>query len=116
MNKRLRGGRRKKRKQHVQEETDWDELYDPTRPTNVDEYLRSDEKIDEVREWKTLLYRHKKRPEESDISDDEDSRPAPASMYISVAMLLLYHNLWVSNGMIRSIRAPAFIRFCSSST
>ncbi|KAK7754846.1 hypothetical protein SLS62_003160 [Diatrype stigma] len=65
--KRARGGRRKKKNKNRHEdatmpaETDWDELYDPSRPTNVDEYLRSDEKIREVREWKALLYRHRKR-------------------------------------------------------
>src|SRR5687768_15939897 len=58
--KRQRGGRKKKKKQHHPVETDWDDVYDPTRPTNVDEYLRSDEKIDEVREWKALLYRHRR--------------------------------------------------------
>ncbi|KAG5927411.1 hypothetical protein E4U42_002283 [Claviceps africana] len=71
--KRQRGGRKKKKKrQNAQLETDWDEIYDPTRPTNIDEYLRSDEKIEEVREWKALLYRHRKRREDSDVSSDED--------------------------------------------
>ncbi|KAG6040178.1 hypothetical protein E4U41_001362 [Claviceps citrina] len=71
--KRQRGGRRKKKKQQsAQLETDWDELYDPARPTNVEEYLKSDEKIEEVREWKALLYRHRKSREESDFSSDED--------------------------------------------
>ena len=80
--KRQRGGRRnKKKKQQVQMETDWDDIYDPSRPTNIDEYLRSNEKIDEVREWKALLYSHRKRRDESDISDeDEYSRPPAPSM------------------------------------
>ncbi|KFA64685.1 hypothetical protein S40285_07137 [Stachybotrys chlorohalonatus IBT 40285] len=73
--KRARGGRKrknKKKQEAVQAETDWDELYDPARPTNVEEYLRSDEKIDEVREWKDLLYRHRMQRDESDVSDDDD--------------------------------------------
>ena len=71
--KRQRGGRKKKKKkQHMQAETDWDELYDPSRPTNIEEYLRSDEKIDEVREWKALLHRHRRKRDQSDISDDDD--------------------------------------------
>lgn len=80
--KRQRGGRKKKkRKQDEQFETDWDEMYDPSRPTNVDEFLKSDEKVAEVQEWKGLLYRHRKRPDESDISDSEDegTRAAPPS-------------------------------------
>lgn len=87
--KRQRGGRKKKKKQQqMQAETDWDEIYDPARPTNIEEYLRSDEKIDEVREWKAMLYRHRKRHDESDISDDEeeDSRPVPSSMYLILAL------------------------------
>lgn len=80
-----RGGRRKKKKkkkQEVQAETDWNEIYDPARPTNIDEYLRSDEKVDEVREWKGLLHRHR-RSAESDISDDEeDARPSMTSMFL----------------------------------
>ncbi|KAK0720882.1 hypothetical protein B0H67DRAFT_206725 [Lasiosphaeris hirsuta] len=61
--KRQRGGRRKKRKKvdDAPLETDWDELYDPARPTNVEEYLRSEERIQEVREWKAVLYAHRRR-------------------------------------------------------
>ncbi|KAF4975356.1 hypothetical protein FZEAL_7840 [Fusarium zealandicum] len=71
--KRQRGGRKKKRKkQQVEVETNWDDVYDPTRPTNVEEYLHSDEKVQEVREWKALLYRHRRKHDQSDISDDED--------------------------------------------
>ncbi|KAI1140427.1 hypothetical protein F5Y05DRAFT_378406 [Hypoxylon sp. FL0543] len=79
--KRARGGRRKKKKkvEEIPAETDWDEIYDPSRPTNVDEYLRSDERIREVREWKDVLYRHRRR-DDSDrrgswSSEEEDSRP-----------------------------------------
>ncbi|KAL7901707.1 hypothetical protein HDV64DRAFT_241779 [Trichoderma sp. TUCIM 5745] len=82
--KRQRGGRKKKkRKQDEQFETDWDEMYDPSRPTNVDEFLKSDEKVAEVQEWKGLLYRHRKRPDESDISDSEDegTRAAPPNQF-----------------------------------
>ncbi|KAI1107099.1 hypothetical protein F4804DRAFT_241135 [Jackrogersella minutella] len=82
--KRARGGRRKKKKraEEVPVETDWDEIYDPSRPTNVDEYLRSDERIREVREWKDLLYKHRRRDDGDDerrgswSSEEEDSRPA----------------------------------------
>lgn len=91
--KRARGGRRKKKKNQqleaVPAETDWDEIYDPSRPTNVDEYLRSDEKIREVREWKALLYKHRRRGNERDSwdrdSEEEDehqpvqSKPTDAS-------------------------------------
>lgn len=82
--KRQRGGRKKKKKQQYQEvETDWDEIYDPTRPTNVDEYMKSDEKIDEVRQWKALLYRHRKSKNDSDISSDEDEDSRPTSITTS---------------------------------
>ncbi|KAI0420657.1 hypothetical protein F5X98DRAFT_13439 [Xylaria grammica] len=79
--KRQRGGRRKKKKKFdaMPAETDWDEIYDPSRPTNVDEYLRSDERIREVQEWKALLYKHRRRDDERDSWDseeDDDRRPA----------------------------------------
>lgn len=70
--KRARGGRRKKKKRFEAAETDWDEIYDPARPTNVDEYLRSDEKIREVQEWKALLYKHRRRDDERDSWDSEE--------------------------------------------
>lgn len=78
--KRQRGGRkRKKRRQDAQAETDWDEIYDPARPTNVDEYLKSDEKVNEVREWRGLLYRHRRGSRDSASSDEEEERPSFSS-------------------------------------
>ncbi|KUI72889.1 hypothetical protein VM1G_08577 [Cytospora mali] len=77
--KRQRGGRRAKKKKFKQSDdnrrgTDWDEIYDPSRPTNVDEYLRSDERVREVQEWKAVLYAHRRRRKGSyDESDEEDS-------------------------------------------
>lgn len=63
-------------------ETDWDELYDPTRPTNVEEYLRSDERIREIHEWKDLLYRHRQGREDlTSDSDGEDRREPMSSMF-----------------------------------
>ncbi|KAF6844061.1 g-patch DNA repair protein [Colletotrichum musicola] len=77
-----RGGRRKKKKkQHGQPaETNWDDIYDPSKPTNVEEYLRSDERIREVQDWKRLLYRHRRRRSSSDDSD-EDRRPAAPNQF-----------------------------------
>jgi hypothetical protein len=86
--KRQRGGRKaKKKKQHKQgdnqrQETDWDEIYDPSRPTNVEEYMKSDERIREVQEWKTILYAHRRRrrgSSDSDEDSDGDERPAIGS-------------------------------------
>ncbi|KAL6863920.1 hypothetical protein J3F83DRAFT_743948 [Trichoderma novae-zelandiae] len=79
--KRQRGGRRKKKKRQEQFETDWDEMYDPSRPTNVDEFLKSDEKVEEVREWKALLYRHRKQHEESGMSDSEEETAPPSKQF-----------------------------------
>ncbi|KAK7220702.1 hypothetical protein V2G26_008705 [Clonostachys chloroleuca] len=80
--KRQRGGRKKKkRKQEYQVQTDWEELYDPSKPTNIDEYVRSDEKIDEVRDWKALLYHHRRKPVDSDSSDGEDTGSMPQNRY-----------------------------------
>lgn len=70
LGKRHRGGRKAKKKNNrddTDRETDWDELYDPARPTNVEEYLRSDERIAEIREWKGVLYAHRRRREQNRI-------------------------------------------------
>ncbi|CAG8021310.1 unnamed protein product [Penicillium salamii] len=77
-NKRQRGGRKKRKKNpheqvHVAE--DWDAPYDPTWPTNYQEYRNSDEKIREVQEWKDLLYRHRMRRSPTMDSDSDDDRP-----------------------------------------
>ncbi|KAF4451199.1 hypothetical protein F53441_5809 [Fusarium austroafricanum] len=73
--KRQRGGRKKKKKRQEEEfETNWDDIYDPTRPTNVEEYLHSDEKVQEVRDWKALLYSHRRKRDESDLSDDDENQ------------------------------------------
>ncbi|KAI1327362.1 hypothetical protein F5Y16DRAFT_372284 [Xylariaceae sp. FL0255] len=81
--KRARGGRKKKKKNEaIPVETDWDEIYDPSRPTNVDEYLRSDERIREVQEWKAILYKHRRQNRDKDSwdsDDDEEDNRRPAN-------------------------------------
>ena len=71
---RQRGGRkrRKKNKEETQMPQNWDDIYDPSRPNNYEEYKHSDEKIREVREWKDRLYAHRIAKRKSDYSDSED--------------------------------------------
>lgn len=77
--KRQRGGkkRRKKNKEEYAISQDWDDIYDPTRPNNYEEYKHSDEKIREVTQWKDRLYAHRRnRKPQSDLdSDEEGYRP-----------------------------------------
>ena len=54
---------------------DWDDIYDPSRPNNYEEYKHSEEKIREVREWKDLLYRHRMRKQSTRSASEEDERP-----------------------------------------
>lgn len=64
VDKRQRGGRKAKKKQNRDESgqpTNWNDIYDPGRPTNIEEYLRSDERIAEIREWKAVLHAHRLR-------------------------------------------------------
>lgn len=80
---RPRGGRRKKKKTKGEEPIaqDWDDLYDPTRPNNYEEYMHSEERIREIREWKERLYAHrssKKNGEDDLTSDSEEDRPRKA--------------------------------------
>jgi splicing factor 45 len=77
--KRQRGGRKKRKKNREVEEIsqNWDDIYDPSRPNNYEEYKNSDEKIREVRDWKDVLYAHRlKRTDSSDYdSDGSERRP-----------------------------------------
>lgn len=59
--KRQRGGRKKRRKNLEDSQTlhNWDDIYDPSRPNTFDDYIHSDEKMFELREWKDKLYAHR---------------------------------------------------------
>jgi splicing factor 45 len=72
--KRPRGGRKKRKKNRATEELvqNWDDVYDPSRPNNYEDYKNSEEKIREVREWKDRLYAHRaRRRSPTDYSSDE---------------------------------------------
>ena len=76
---RQRGGRRKKKKKTKEQEPavqDWDDLYDPTRPNNYEEYMHSDERVSALIEWKQRLYAHRQahRHGSSDLSSEDDER------------------------------------------
>jgi hypothetical protein len=90
--KRQRGGR-KRRKKNKEEQVamqDWDDIYDPTRPNNYEEYKHSEEKIREVREWKDRLYAHRKarKPISDEDSEEESYRPQMGSKYLIVWLAL----------------------------
>ncbi|KAE8146690.1 hypothetical protein BDV25DRAFT_161973 [Aspergillus avenaceus] len=77
--KRQRGGRKKRKKNKDTQEffQNWDDIYDPSRPNNYEEYKHSDEQIAEVREWKDRLYAHRmvRSPSRDSYSDDDYERP-----------------------------------------
>lgn len=86
--KRQRGGRkkRKKNKEESHVPQNWDDIYDPSRPNNYEDYKRSDERIMEIREWKDKLYAHrldKRRDSDSDSSAN-DHRPQLNSWFLSL--------------------------------
>lgn len=93
--KRQRGGR-KKRKKNRDVETfvqNWDDIYDPSRPNNYEEYKNSEEKIAEVREWKDRLYAHRMARSPSEESYSEGySRPMNR-----MSTLLLGKFTWLSS-------------------
>lgn len=63
----------------------WDDIYDPSRPNNYEDYKHSNEKITEIREWKNKLYAHRmarRRDSDSDSSSDH-RRPQMNSMFPS---------------------------------
>lgn len=83
--RRQRGGKRRKKKNNRESEAipqNWDDNYDPSRPTNYEEYKNSDEKIQEIRDWKDRLYAHRmtNRRGSSESDGEDDYRPAMSSM------------------------------------
>lgn len=72
--KRQRGGRkkRKKNRQPQEVEIDWDEIYDPVKPTNFAAYMKSEERVRDIRDWKDRLYAHMRMREPSMDSEDDD--------------------------------------------
>jgi splicing factor 45 len=83
--KRARGGRKKRKKNRAPEEVvqNWDDIYDPSRPNNYEDYKNSEEKIREVREWKDCLYAHRMRkrsPSAYTSDESQDRRPQMNSM------------------------------------
>lgn len=81
--KRQRGGRKKRKKNREAQEfvQNWDDIYDPTRPNNYEEYKHSDEQIAEVREWKDRLYAHRMARSPSRDSYSSDGRRPMNRMY-----------------------------------
>ncbi|EXJ71707.1 uncharacterized protein A1O5_05515 [Cladophialophora psammophila CBS 110553] len=87
--KRQRGGRKKRKKNKaaaVEATQNWDDIYDPSRPNNYEEYKHSEEKIREVREWKDLLYRHRMRQKSYSESEDDDYRRPMNKQFAPPAM------------------------------
>lgn len=85
--KRQRGGRKKRRKnkemQHISQ--NWDDIYDPSRPNNYEDYKHSDENIMEIREWKDKLYAHRmaQRNDSDSDSSSRDYKPQLSSLFPS---------------------------------
>jgi splicing factor 45 len=80
--KRQRGGRKKRKKnreEHIVQ--NWDDIYDPSRPNNYEEYRHSEEKVMEVRDWKNRLYAHRMRRSLSRDSDSDDDNGPINSMF-----------------------------------
>ena len=73
--KRPRGGRKKRKKNRTTEEVvqKWDDIYDPSRPNNYEDYKNSEEKIIEVREWKDCLYAHRIRRKSLSVDSTGES-------------------------------------------
>lgn len=84
--KRQRGGRkkRKKNKEESYVPQNWDDIYDPSRPNNYEDYKRSDERIMEIREWKDRLYAHRlaNRCDSDSDSSGKEYRPQLNSAFL----------------------------------
>ena len=79
--KRQRGGRkkRKKVKEEIHALQNWDDIYDPSRPNNYEDYKHSDERIMEITEWKDKLYSHRSAKRHDSASNGARLRPRQCS-------------------------------------
>ena len=100
--KRQRGGRKKRKKgnkggEAAQIVQDWDDIYDPTRPNNYEEYVNSDEKRREIREWKEKLYAHRRTRRRDSLSSSEgegEQRGRPAKGRAILLCNILFLSFW----------------------
>ena len=107
--KRQRGGRKKRKKakeeSHIPQ--NWDDIYDPSRPNNYEDYKQSDERIMEIREWKDKLYAHRlaKRSDSESDSSGNESRPQLNSVFfrlLSQQMLNIIRAICASRSLFRA--------------
>ncbi|KAF3200284.1 hypothetical protein TWF106_011335 [Orbilia oligospora] len=74
---RQRGGRKRRKKNKDKDlekaAQSWDDIYDPSRPNQYEEYKDSEEKDQEMRDWRDRLY-GRRQAFSSDESDDERAR------------------------------------------
>ena len=87
--KRQRGGRKKKKtnQERATVMQNWDDIYDPSRPNNYEDYKNSDEKIAEIRQWKDRLYAHRmarRRMSNPKSDSDDEYKPQTSSEYTPV--------------------------------
>lgn len=78
-----RGGRNKKKKKaNAIRYVDWDKIYDPERPTRLDDYHGSDEQIQAIHDWKMRLHAHQLKDGSSRRgSRDEEKAYRPKQAY-----------------------------------
>lgn len=82
-----RGGkkRRKKNKDTPPPPTNWDDIYEPSRPNSYEEYREGDEKIREMEDWRERVYGKRRRrggrDESYDSENDEGYKAGVASEY-----------------------------------
>ncbi|KAF2155578.1 hypothetical protein K461DRAFT_318303 [Myriangium duriaei CBS 260.36] len=69
-----RGGKKnKKKKNNSARYVDWDSIYDPERPTRLEDYQGSEEQTQAIHDWKMRLHAHQLQGKPSrDLSSSED--------------------------------------------
>lgn len=115
--KRDRMSRKKRKKQRHEEKMaaqNWDDIYDPSRPNNYEDYKNSEEKYREIREWKDRLYAHrlKNRRRSDDYSDESEvERPSMSSELFHPILVQTSRDTELDH---RKLRAAAILRLCTT--
>lgn len=72
--------RRKKTRDTPPPPTNWDDVYDPSRPNSYEEYREGDEKVREMQDWRERVY-GRREEDEDDWERDSDEDGAGSGAY-----------------------------------
>lgn len=90
--RRKRGGRKKNKNRNKDSKyVDWDRVYDPERPTRLEDYQGSEEQVQATHDWKMRLHAHQFRERygrayQSSDEDEEEIKQPRSEYYFTLVL------------------------------